>query len=1202
MKRKNIVHLLILCTVIFCLTICLFTSCLFSPILVPPSIDLVKNFRDIPGITDEEIAAIEALKASRQSFSFGTMATTEAFVLDDGTYAGFTSSFCELLTGLFGIPFIQEFHFRDSLRQGIDNGTIDFSGNLTPTPERSLTYFMTFPIASRALAVLTYGDSVRIEREEDLIGLRVGFYEGTITEQSVAAAYPMLSFNAVSVRDTPDVIPMFQEGLMDAFVIDAVNAYPFRYNSEIRVREIFPLIYTPVSMATARPELEPVISAMNKYIAAGGIDRLFQIYREGHYEYAKYRLSLTFSNEEKAYLASLAAVARRVPIALEYDNYPVSFYNEREKSFQGIALDILTEISALTGIEFENVTERETSWGTIIEKLNTGEVALISEVIFTEGRRDNFLWAGPYAVSNYALISKADFPDLELFQVIRTRVGTGLNSAYHEMFNTWFPDHDNISFYASQFEVIDALEKGNVDIIMTSERVLATLTNFFERPGYKINIRFNALEESYFGLNKNEELLHSIINKTLSFIDTGRIDRNWMNRVYDYSRTMAQERFVYLSLLISALVFSFIILLVMFRKNNYAMELYRKEMVTLSTIYKALPDMMFCKDMDLRYTNCNHAFEKLAGKAEPEIVGRTSLELFQNQQSMAANFMTADREVIYGKRTMTVTDWMTFPDGSQRLYETVKTPLFQHGRINGLLGISRDITGHKEAELMSNQASRAKSDFLAKMSHEIRTPMNAIIGMTELALRENELLAAHKHIMTVKQAGAHLLTIINDILDFSKIETGKLEIHSDQYSFSSLVNDVISIIRMRVLDSNLRFAVNIDSHIPGELIGDETRIRQILLNILNNAVKYTEKGYVSFTVGGEIINDDTIMLTMEVMDSGKGIKEEDIEKLFGEYVQIDIEKNRGIEGIGLGLAITWNIVKAMDGDINVYSEYGKGSIFTITLPQKFSSPEAMASVYEPEEKSVLVYERREIFANSIVNSIDNLGVKCTLASSNEELLEILSSTAFSFIFISYGLLEKNREIVTKFGANSKVVLLTEFGEAIPDKSLNILAMPVYSISIANILNGISDSFNYGDSEESIVRFAAPDATVLVVDDIKTNLKVAEGLLLPYKMRIDLSTNGADAIEAVKNKHYDIIFMDHKMPGMDGVETTLNIRALEDEYFKTVPIIALTANAVSDIREFFMQNGFSEFISKPIDTVKLNSLLGKIGRASCRERV
>ena len=554
--------------------------------------------------------------------------------------------------------------------------------------------------------------------------------------------------------------------------------------------------------------------------------------------------------------------------------------------------------------------------------------------------------------------------------------------------------------------------------------------------------------------------------------------------------------------------------------------------------------------------------------------------------------MKADMEVLYGKKTMTVTDWIIFPDGSRRLYETVKTPLFQHGKVSGLLGISRDITGHKEAELMSNQASRAKSDFLAKMSHEIRTPMNAIIGMTELALRENELLEAHKHIMTVKQAGAHLLTIINDILDFSKIETGKLEIHSEQYSFSSLVNDVISIIRMRVMDSNLRFAVNIDSHIPGELIGDETRIRQILLNILNNAVKYTEKGYVSFTVGGEIINGDTINLTMEIMDSGRGIKEEDIEKLFGEYVQIDLDNNRGIEGIGLGLAITWNIVKAMGGDINVYSEYGKGSIFTITLPQKFSSPEAMASVHQAEEKSVLVYERREIFANSIVNSIDNLGVKCTLASSNEELLENMSAGTFPFIFISYGLLEKNRDIITKFGGNSKIVLLTEFGEAIPDKTLNILAMPVYSITIANILNGISDSFNYGSSEESIVRFSAPDASVLVVDDIKTNLKVAEGLMLPYKMRVDLCTNGVDAIEAVKANRYDLIFMDHKMPGMDGVETTFNIRDLEGEYFKTVPIIALTANAISDIREYFMQNGFNEFISKPIDTVKLNSILGK----------
>ncbi|MCL1897105.1 MAG: ATP-binding protein, partial [Clostridiales bacterium] len=331
----------------------------------------------------------------------------------------------------------------------------------------------------------------------------------------------------------------------------------------------------------------------------------------------------------------------------------------------------------------------------------------------------------------------------------------------------------------------------------------------------------------------------------------------------------------------------------------------------------------------------------------------------------------------------------------------------------------RDLTRQNEALLQMSQrseaTSQAKSDFLARMSHEIRTPMNAITGMAELALREDMPAAAYEHILTIKQAGANLLSIINDILDFSKIETGRLEIVPGKYLFASLVNDVVSIIRMRVIDAQVRFVVNIDCDIPNELVGDEIRIRQVLLNLLSNAVKYTEKGFVSFTVFGEIRDESTVNLVIEVTDSGKGIRPEDIEKLFGAFVQIDLAGNRGIEGTGLGLAITRSIIKAMDGEIAVHSEYGKGSTFAVTLPQKFLSRAKLASVDKPEEKSVLVYEQREIFANSIVCTADNLGVTCVLALNDDEFYEKMASEAFSFVFVSPDLLERAKSILARLG-------------------------------------------------------------------------------------------------------------------------------------------------------------------------------------------
>ena len=494
----------------------------------------------------------------------------------------------------------------------------------------------------------------------------------------------------------------------------------------------------------------------------------------------------------------------------------------------------------------------------------------------------------------------------------------------------------------------------------------------------------------------------------------------------------------------------------------------------------------------------------------------------------------------------------------------------------------------------AQEASHAKSDFLAKMSHEIRTPMNAIIGMTELALRAEELNTAMEHIMTVKQAGANLLSIINDILDFSKIETGKLEIIPDEYLFSSLAFDVIGIIRMRAVDSRIRFVVNIDSRIPNRLIGDEVRIRQILLNILNNAVKYTEKGFVSFNVYSMKKDESTVNLILEIADSGIGIKEENLKKLFMDYTQFDLAKNRGIEGTGLGLAITHNILKEMGGNISVESEYGKGSTFTVMLPQEIASNETMAAVNNPESKSVIVYERRDIYAKSIMFSLENLKVKCSLVSNDTDLIERMSSKNFSHVFISYFLYLKNRDIINKYDKEYKIIVLTEFGEAIQERGLYSLAMPVHSISIANMLNGISGNFMYNETNELAVRFTSPQAKVLIVDDINTNLKVAEGLLIPYKMIIETSKNGMDAIEKVKKTQYDIIFMDHKMPEMDGVEATIHIRSLgkNDPYYSNVPIIALTANAVAGTKEMFLENGFNDFISKPIDIVKMNSILEK----------
>ena len=492
----------------------------------------------------------------------------------------------------------------------------------------------------------------------------------------------------------------------------------------------------------------------------------------------------------------------------------------------------------------------------------------------------------------------------------------------------------------------------------------------------------------------------------------------------------------------------------------------------------------------------------------------------------------------------------------------------------------------------SDEENRGKSSFLARMSHEIRTPMNSILGMAELIQRKQVSSEVQEYVGIIHQSGHTLLAIINDILDFSKIESGRLQIENRNYHLASVINDMINVIRPRAAEKSLDFFVCVDSEIPAELIGDDVRFRQILINMLSNAVKYTHKGFIALEVTMEPLEEPALRLNMAVHDSGVGIKLEDQGKLFADFSRVDAASNQGIEGTGLGLVITRALCRAMGGDISFTSEYGAGSTFQASIVQDFENRRPLAQVINPEQKKVLLYDWRSRYLQGLAKTFDKLKVEVECAKSFPEFMHALEHGDYNYAFISSKYAIDCIYVLGRRSALLQLVVMVEPGEVSVFREVSSIMMPVYAVTIANVLNDQSDALP--QNKKLRIHFTAPSANVLIVDDISTNLRVAKELMSPYSMNIHTCMNGPDAIKLIKSHRYDMVFMDHMMPGMDGLETSTFIRAMETggASYKNLPIIMLTANAVSGQREMFLERGINDFLAKPIDIQKLNDILEK----------
>ncbi len=501
-----------------------------------------------------------------------------------------------------------------------------------------------------------------------------------------------------------------------------------------------------------------------------------------------------------------------------------------------------------------------------------------------------------------------------------------------------------------------------------------------------------------------------------------------------------------------------------------------------------------------------------------------------------------------------------------------------------------------------SDAERSKNDFLSNVSHEIRTPVNTICGMSELALEEDNPKKMREAMVDIQLAGKNLLSVVSDVLDFSELQSGKMELQEEEYNISSTINDVINITMARKNQKKLELIVDCNPDLPSVLLGDEKKIRRIIMNIVNNAIKFTNEGGVSISIDFRR-ESYGINLVITIKDTGIGMLEENIEKLFSSFNQVDTKRNRQEGGIGLGLAISQALVEKMGGVLNVRSKLGKGTTVRIVVPQKVVDEKPIARLERRDNLHLATYidmeqfhmrSIRDAYSASVIRMASALQVQTQNCRSLAELKRREKRETFSHIIISITEYRQDPAYFDEVATHTNVVVILNREEDSELENRNIIRLykPFYILPTLQVLNR-------GNEQGAELRmthqrkFIAPNVKVLVVDDNAMNIRVIEGLLKRYQIAVTRATSGHEALNLIESMDYDFVFMDHMMPEMDGVETFHRIRSKHGLYYREVPIVALTADAIAGSRERFLEEGFNDFVEKPVELSVLERVLLRV---------
>ena len=1167
------------------------------------------SFRDIPGVTEDETRAIEALQKQVDHFRYGMIPSTESFYYDNGALGGFSALFCEWLTGLFGIPFTPENDDFDGLLAKLARNEVDFTGALTATGERRESFFMTTPIVLHTVQYFRIAGSPPLERISESRPLRYAFMRGATTIDLVTSKLTPGTYEIILSTDIDEVYRMLKSGEVDAH-FNVNREIAFDVYGDVIASDFFPLIYTSASLAAQNPALRPIISVMQKALDNGALGYLAELHNTGYQEYLKHKLSIQLSGEERRYIEEHPVV----PFAAETGNYPGSFYNTYEKQWQGFAFDVLREVEALTNLRFQLVNNENDDWYVILKTLEDGKASMLTELMYSKERESSFLWSDTILTENRpALVSMSDFRNISLNEILHIRAGLIRDYIYTALFREWFPDHSNTTEYDNISAAVDALGRGEIDVVMTGTNELMTFTHFQERTDYKINYLFDSPIKATFGFNRNEAVLCSIVDKALRLIDINRITDQWMRKTYNYRSRIVQSQFPWLigsSVLVLCALVPVAFLFVKNRRTGRQLERLVEERTRdlelqtslLTTIFDSSPDFIFCKDLKSRYTQCNKSLEDFFNVTAADIIGKDDLKAFKFSPETAEEFVKEDQKIITEMRPIVFEEFiMSRSGGGKELFvETIKVPLIQNGEITGIMGISRDITKRKEIErelalqtailtalfdaipdfIFAKDVSfcymQCNKSYLAHLGfgREEVIGKNDVDGFKldpalveeywaadrkvinegrKIMLEEripgvngtNPLFETVKAPLVLDGEIIGLLGISHDITQRKEMEEAALTASRSKSAFLANMSHEIR----TPMNSIMGFSeLALDSEAS-------PKTREYLSKIQSNADWLLQ-----------IIND---ILDISKIESGKLELERipfDMHELF-ESCRTLIVPKAAEKGITLQFYAEPSIGKRPLGDPTRLRQILVNLLSNAVKFTNSGTVKVLTAIKEKNEETVTFHFE-----------IKDSGIGMT----REQIERIFDPFA-----------QAETGTTRKYGGTGLGLTISKNFIEMMGGALEVESTPgvgsKFSFDLTFETIDISDYEKY---ERKIVldeiEKPAFEGEVLLCEDNAMNQQVICEHLTRVGLKSVVAENGKAGVEMVESrkreggKQFDLIFMDIHMPVMDGLEAAERIIGLGTG----VPIVAMTANIMSSDLEIYKTSGMRDYIGKPFTSQEL----------------